>query len=220
MAGVLLVLCGCESVDDVVKKQRPGVEKTFSALSALAQKVSTAPPLDQLEPIKPAEPLKLDGEGYNAMFVYAEDLAKPGSAAPVALRTLDSMPLLHCGALLESGHLFGDTVTRVSPSIAEGTLAACARVRFALVIKVREYLRPELSMETKQFAPGRYRADVLAFDLRDGALLGGVPIFATNNSRVNLADAEPNHLDRIIANLDSQTFDALREGVAKLAPKP
>jgi hypothetical protein len=209
-----VVSCGCESVGDVVKEQKPGVEKTFAALHALSDKVALAPPLEKAELTKPAVPIALDGEGFNAMFVYAEDLATPGKAADVALRTLDSLPLLQCGSLLETQHLFNDTVTRVSPSVAKGTLEACARLRYALVIRLQEYVRPMLSLETKQFAPGKYRADVLVFDLSNGAVLGGFPVVATNNSRVSLLDGDANHVQRLIANLESSTFDALRAGAA------
>jgi hypothetical protein len=209
-----VVCCGCESVGDVVKEQKPGVEKTFTALRALSEKVAVAPPLDKAELTKPAVPITLDGEGFNAMFVYAEDLAKPGEAADVALRTLDSLPLLHCGSLLATQHLFNDTVTRVSPSVAKGTLEACTRLRYALVIRLQEYVRPMLSLETKKFAPGKYRADVLVFDLTTGNVLGGFPVVATNDSRVSLLDGDANHVQRLIANLESATFDALRAGAA------
>lgn len=208
------MLCGCESVDDVVKQQRPAVEKTFAALHALDAKVKAAPVLEKAELTAPAVPIALDGEGFNAMFVYAEDLAKPGEAADVALRTLDSLPLLQCGSLLSTQHLFKDSVTRVSPSIAKGTLEACARLRFALVIRLQEYVRPMLAIETKQFAPGKYRADVLVFDLAKGELLGGFPVSATNDARVSLLDGDANHVQRLIANLESTTFDALRTGAS------
>ena len=38
------------------------------------------------------------------------DLAKPGEAASVNLRTIDSVPLLQCGSLLSKGSYFADTV--------------------------------------------------------------------------------------------------------------
>jgi hypothetical protein len=50
-------------------------------------------------------------------------------------------------------------------------------------------------------------------------VLGGFPVVATNNSRVSLLDGDANHVQRLIANLESSTFDALRAAAAStIAP--
>ena len=219
-----LAVTGCESVDDAIDKQRPAVQQTFTRLTALEAKVKAAPPVAQ-PGVKPTDPpLRLDGPAANALFVYAEDLAQPGQIAQVALRTLDSLPLAQCGSLLTTKHLFADTVTRVSPSLATSYLETCSKLRYALVIRITGYLRPELSLETKQFAPGKYEAEVLVFDVTNGAQLGGFKVAATNDEQVKLLDGDPNHVQRLVGNLEAMVFDALRAGArthvpGSLAPK-
>ncbi|MBL8916360.1 MAG: hypothetical protein JNM17_37010 [Archangium sp.] len=209
---------GCESVEDVVAKQKPAVEKSFAALTPLAAKVKDLTPLES-NTFKANTPIVLDGPNANAMFIYAEDLASPKDAPKdVPLRTIDSLPLLQCASLLSSQHLFNDKVTRVAPSVASSYLGACSNVKYALVIATREYLRPMLQLETKQFAPGKYRADVLVFDIANAQLLGGFMVAATNDSRVSLLDGDQNHVQRLIGNLESTTFDALRAEAKKNIP--
>jgi hypothetical protein len=213
--GLAALLAGCESTDDVIAAQRPGVEKTFAALSALAGKLE---PLTATT-LKAPPGVALEGAGANAMFIYAEDLAAPATAPKdVPLRTVDSLPLLHCAAILGKKQLFNDTTTRLSPSIAKGTLEACAQLKYALVIVTRRYQRPELQLETKRFAPGKYEADVFLFELASGASLGGFRVAATNDSRVSLLDGDQNHVNRIIANLEGSTYDALRAEAKRAIP--
>lgn len=212
---VALLLAGCETTAEVIEKKQEPVRKVFTALP-------TSGFIDPLEPptaVQSADPpIVLEGPGANAMFVYAEDLKQLLKApSAVALRTIDSLPLIQCVSLLETGHLFNDTITRVSPSLASGYLDACARLKYALVIRVRSYTRPELQLETRQFAPGRYEADVYVVSL-EGKLLGGFHVSATNDSRVSLLDGDQNHLQRLIGNLEATTFDALRAEAKKAIP--
>lgn len=212
-----LALCSCESAADVIAKHRAGVEKTFAALSALQPKVAAAEPLTEAK-VKAAPVLLEGGAGSNAMFVYADDLKKPGEPASVRLRTLDSAPLLHCGSLLNKQQYFNDGITRVAPSVAEAYLKACERLQYALVIREVEFVPPELSLETKKFKPALYRAEVLVFDLKTGDLLGGFPITATNEASVMLLDGDADHVKRLLSNLESTVFNALREGARQAFP--
>lgn len=221
MRPLLLTLClclaGCESVGDVVNKRRSGVQKRLAAIQALKL---PAEPVAEVK-VKPA-PLVLErssgGPESNAMFVYAEDLAKPGEARAVHLRTLDSAPLLQCGSLLSKQTYFGDSITRPMPSVVDGYLGACERLQYVLVIRLVEFKPPELSLETKKFVSGLYRAEVLAFDLKSGALLGGFPVVAKNEDSVMLLDGDADHTKRLISNLESTVFSALREGARKAFP--
>lgn len=209
-----LCLVGCESVSDVVTRHRAAVEKTFTAIQAIKL------PADGLETpkVKPA-PIVLEGAPEtNAMFVYAEDLAKPGAAAPVNLRTLDSVPLLQCGSLLSKGAYFADTITHPAPSVVGQYLGACERLQYVLVIRTVQYVAPELSLETKKFAPGVYRAEVLVFDLRSRELLGGYPVAAKNEDSVALLDGDADHTRRLISNLEAAVFTALREATRQALP--
>ncbi|MFZ5446299.1 MAG: hypothetical protein ACOZQL_40300 [Myxococcota bacterium] len=214
-----LVLSGCESVDDVVAKRRAGVEKTFAALSALAPKVKDAPLPSRVAALEVPLVLESGGKGEsNAMFVYAADLAKPGAAAPVNLRTLDSVPLLQCGSLLEKKVYFGNPPSRPVPSVTGQYLAACERLRYALVIREVAFVEPKLQLELRHFDKGRLDLEVLAFDLTNGALVGGYAVSATNDEKIDLLDADPNHLRRILQNLESATWDALRAGAKTTFP--
>lgn len=219
LVGVLLSLCGCESVPEVIAKHRAAVEKTFAAITALAPKVAAVEP-GSVEKVKAAS-VVLEGNGgaqSNAMFIYAEDLPKPGEARPVHLRTLDSAPLLQCGSLLTSQKYVGDSITRPSPSAVEQYLAACARLKYVLVIRKLEFTEPELSLETKQFKSGKYRAEVLAFELGSGELLGGFTVSAKNEDSVMLLDGDASHVKRLITNLESTAFNALRDGARQAFP--
>ncbi len=220
MRTLLLLAClalpGCQSAADVTAKHRAGVEKTFAALSALQPKVAAAEPVSEAK-VK-AAPLVLEGSLPNAMFVYADDLKKPGEAASVRLRTLDSVPLLQCGALLGKQHYFGDSITRVAPSVAEQYLVACEKLQYALVIRELEFVPPELSLETKKFKSALYRAEVLVFEVKTGALLGGYPLAAKNEDSVMLLDGDADHVKRLLSNLESTVFNALREGARQAFP--
>lgn len=215
----LLCLFGCESAADVVAKHRAGVEKNFAAIQALAPKVAALEP-GTVEKVKPA-PVVLERSASadsNAMFIYAEDLQKPGDAKAVHLRTLDSGPLLQCGSLLTRQLYFGDSATRPMPSTVGGYLSACERLEYVLVIRMLEFAPPELSLETKKFLPGRYRAEILAFKLSTGELLGAFPVSAKNDESVMLLDGDANHTKRLITNLESTTFTAIREAARQAFP--
>jgi hypothetical protein len=160
----------------------------------------------------------LDGVGSNAMLLYAEDLVKPGDALPVHLRTLDSMPLLQCGWLLEKGQYFNDTITRLKPSVVEAYLGDCERLRYALVIRETEFKQPVVTIITKSFTSGLWRADVLVFDLTDGAYLGSFAVSAKNDDSIQLLDGDKDHRPRLLGNLESVVFNVLRDGAREAFP--
>ena len=218
---VAFSLLGCESAGDVITTRRAAVEKTFSSIQALGPKVMGLEPLTETKLAPRPVPLLLESAGgtpSNALFVYAADLAKPGQAQPVNLRTLDALPLLHCGALLERGVYANDTVSRPMPSIVESHLSACARARYALVIVEREFTKPALQLETRRFASGKYRADVYVFDLGTGEKLGGFQVAAKNEDSVMLIDGDDDHVRRLIRNLESTVYDALRDAAREAVP--
>lgn len=211
MLGLLLV--GCESVPEVIDRHRAAVERTFASISALAPRVASA----TVEP--PASlSLRLEGAEANAMFVYAEDVARPGEARPVTLRTLDSVPLLQCGALLSKGVYFNDAVNRPRPGAVEALLQDCARLRYVLIIRQRAYEPPRLSLATRSFSRGKYEAEVLAFELASGKPLGGYEARATNDERVSLLDGDDHHEQRLLSNLEGTVFQALRAGARTAFP--
>jgi hypothetical protein len=212
-----LCLLGCESVADVVAQHRPGVEKTFAAVQALAPRVALTGPVFTSQ-VKAAPVVLEGGASANAMFIYAEDLSKPGAARSVPLRSLDSVPLLQCGSLLSNGTYFADAVTRPAPSVVGQYLSACERLEYVLVIRKIEFTPPLLSLETKKFASGVYRAEVLVFELRSGTLLGGYLVEATNEASVMLLDGDADHTKRLLSNLESTVFSALREATRKAIP--
>ncbi len=220
MRTLLLLSClavsGCESAADVIAKHKAGVEKTLVTLAALQPKVAAAEPLTEAK-VKPAN-VVLEGAAPNAMFVYADDLKRPGEAAAVRLRTLDSAPLLQCGSLLHRQQYFNDPITRVAPSVAEQYLTACEKLQYALIIREVEFVAPELSLEARKFRPALYRAEVLAFDLKTGELLGGFPIAAKNDDSVMLLDGDADHVKRLLSNLEATVFTALRDGARQAFP--
>jgi hypothetical protein len=223
LLAMCLCLCACksESVSDVVAKHQPGVEKIFATLRALGPKVVATEELTAAKVEAPAAPLLLEkpkSDEDNAMFVYADDLENPAQAAPgVMLRTLDSLPLLHCGALISNGTLFGSAMKVTSPSVAKGYLSACERLRFVLVIRGREFKAPQPAQGDTKFVSGLFRADVLAFDLSTGASLGGFPVSAKNDEQVNMVAGEDQG-QRLLHNLEAAIFEAVREGARKAFP--
>ncbi|MFT3712814.1 MAG: hypothetical protein QM817_34615 [Archangium sp.] len=205
----LFSLSGCESTDDVIAKHKPAVEAALKAISSLPR---TAEPLTQNTLKAPSGALS------DVLFVYEDDLAEVMEAPhDVPLRTIDSLPLLQCVSILRIGHLFKDSVTRLSPSLATAYLEACEHAKYVLVIRKRLYTRPELQLETKQFAPGKFDADVSLYAV-SGEAFGGFKVSATNDARVSLLDGDQNHVQRLIGNLESTTFDALRAETKKLLP--
>ena len=213
---VSFLLLGCDSVGDVVARHRGGVEKTFIALKSLAPLVDAVPAVTEAK-VK-AAPVVLEGSGANAMFIYEDDLPKPGHAQPVHLRTLDSAPLLQCGSLLSRQVYFADSITRPTPSAVESYLVACERLKYILVIREVDWAAPLLLLETKKFSSGRYRAEVLAVDLQAGELLGVFPVTAKNEESVMLLDGDADHSKRLQSNLESTIYSALREATRQAFP--
>jgi hypothetical protein len=213
----LLLLAGCESLSDVLDKHRAPVQHQFAVLQALGPRLKSA---EVTLPAALTPPLVLEGAASNAMFLYAEDLAQPGFAKPVNLRTLDSAPLLQCGSLLTKQLYVTDPLKTPSPSGADALLSACARLRYALVIRERSFTPPHLALESRSFTPGSYSADVLAFDVTSGALVGGYSITAKNEGSVDLAndEDEQGHVRRLLANLESVVFASLRKGARDAFP--
>jgi hypothetical protein len=214
-----LALPGCDSVADVVATHRAGVEEVFRAIAAL-QPLVDGP--DEAPPRQPSPPLVLERAGTtasNAMFIYAQDVPAPGFAQAVHARTLDSVPLLQCGALL-SKQALADAPWAPKPSVADFYLRACARLRYVLVIREREYAAPKLDLEARRFAPGKVRASVLAIDVQTRAVLGTFTVSAQNDAAVNLADDEvgPAHAQRLERNLEAAFYDALRAGARRAFP--
>ena len=77
------------------------------------------------------------------------------------------------------------------PSVVESYLTACERLKYVLVIRLIEFTPPQLSLESKKFVSGRYQAEVLAFDLSDGALLGGFLVNADPVHSLRRCDHRP-----------------------------
>jgi hypothetical protein len=217
----LFLLAGCESASDVIAKKKAGVEETFALIRALDAKVKATPAIEESR-VKPTtiilERVEGSAKPSNAAFIYAEDVASPGDAKAVHLRTLDSAPLLHCGSLISKGQFFGDSVKKPSPSVTEQYLSACERLKYVLVIRLREFRPPELALEAKKFAPGEYKAEVLVFDLLGGEYLGGYLVNALNEPSVQLLDGDPDHVQKLISNLESETFTAIRDATRKWIP--
>lgn len=220
----LLVMClwlsGCsQSVTDVVDKYRPTVEQKFSDITGLKTKVAETPRLTESTLSAPEVPLVLEkpkSDIENAMFVYADDLAAPGQAETVNLRTLDTTPLLQCGSLLKSESVYLGHA-RTSPSVAKQYLSACERLRYVLVIRGTDFAAPQPSEGDRRFVPGTWRADVLVFDLVLGKALGGFPVFTTNDGDVTVVQGEDEN-QKLLRNLEGNIYQALRDGARKAFP--
>lgn len=208
--------CRSESVESVAARHRGAVEKKFAALRELAPLVATVPAFTEPKVQPLAVPLVVDAkslEQVNAMFVYEADLAKPGAASAVPVRTLDSSPLLNCGSLLAEGKLYG--VSHLpGPRATESWLTACERVRYALVIRQLDFLEPVPS-QFGRFVPGRYRGEVLVYELGDKPrLVGGYPFEARSSEDVEFLEGTPVSA-QLIDNLEAQVFSALQDATRK-----
>lgn len=215
----ILFLLGCpsESVDGLIKEQRAGVEATFDAIRRIQ--------LPQTTHEAPAVPLVLQTsakDGVNAAFIYSEDLAKPGGAKDVPLRTMDSLTLVQCGSLLDTGKLSAGgpqmrlTQTPLTPTVARAYLTACARLRYALVIQGTAFKAPQVTSEQK-FEPGFFRADVVAIDLTSGKSVGAFQIDAANKPDVSVIAGEDRG-QRLLRDLEGSIYSALRDGLRTAFP--
>lgn len=207
-----LIGCQSESLEKVTAKHRDGVEKTFAALRALEPMIATVPAFTEPKVQALPVPLVVDAkslEQVNAMFIYAEDLAKPGDASAVPVRTLDSAPLLHCGSLLREQKLYG--VSHLpGPRATESWLSACEKVRYALVIRTLDFLEPVPS-QFGRFVGGRYSGEVLVYELGEKPkLVGGYPFAARSSEDITFLEGE-SVTAQLIDNLEAQVFTALQE---------
>lgn len=203
---------------DVVEKYRPQVERKYLAIASLKDQLEATPEFQEARVNAPGEPLLLEKEGDddNAMFIYAQDVENPRVAHQIDLRTLDSLPLLHCGALLDRSTAF-DSREKVSSSVAEGYLAACARLRFILVIRAKELVPPRAAVGATTFTRGHFIGDVVVFDVATGKMLGGFPVSAQNADDVTIVSGE-NQQQRLLRNLEGAIYYALRGGLRKAFP--
>jgi hypothetical protein len=56
------------------------------------------------------------------------------------------------------------------------------------------------------------------FDLTDGAYLGSFAIDAKNEESIQLLDGDTDHRPRLLSNLESVVFSALRDGARTAFP--
>lgn len=211
---VALVGCTSESVDAVTARRRAGVEATFRAISGHAEalraaEVATAPKLEALD-----EPLSLS---KNAAFLHEEDLGAPDAASVIAVRSLDSQTLLHCGALLKTGNFYRPLDKRVSVAKADRALWQCETLRYLLVIRPRTWVAPKADEAQRTFSPGSLKGDVLVFDLKAGKPVGGFPFWVLNERRLDVPEGEPQEA-RLVRNLESLLYLQLRQSLEALAP--
>lgn len=218
---VCLVSSGCTSVtvEDLIARYRPGIEQKFKDITKVAMKAKDLPAPEGFEVVEPPVPLLLEkakSDADNAMFIYAEDLAAPGFAETVNLRTLDSTPLLQCGTLLKSGNLYLGNV-RLTPTVALGYLSACLRLRYLLVIRGKAFTAPMPGAGERSFAPGTWAADVFVFDLVTGRSLGAFPTGASNSANVDVRPSEDQQ-QKLLRDLEANIYDNLRAGARKAFP--
>lgn len=216
-ATLCLLGCTSESVVGLINEHRPAVEKTFGAIRTIQL------PLANHE--TPPVPLVLETrtkDGVNAMFIYGEDLTKPGGAKDVPLRTMDSLALVQCGSLLDTEKLFlGAPQTRLmqvtlTPPLARTYLSACARLRYVLIIQGTAFKAPQVTTDAN-FAPGLFRADVVAVDLWTGKPVGAFHVDAANTSGVTIVSGEDRE-QRLLRDLEGAIYDALRDGTRRAFP--
>lgn len=212
-----LIGCTSESVVGLIKEHRPAVEKTFDAIRLIQ--------LPQAKHEAPAVPLVLQTpakDGVNAMFIYREDLAKPGGATDVPLRTMDSLALVQCGSLLDTEKLFPGapqtrlTQTTLTPTVARAYLSACARLRYVLIIQGTAFKAPQVTTDAN-FTPGLFRADVVAVDLSSGKSVGAFQVEAATTSDVTIVAGEDRE-QRLLRNLEGAIYSALRDGTRQAFP--
>lgn len=217
-AALLLVVLAsaCESVGDVVARHRSGVEHTLSSLKTLD--LSSVGPCEADHVPPEAAQVRLEGAASNGLLAYAQDLTSLSAPSQVAMRTVDSVEVLHCAALLDRGALAEGSLERLSPSRAEHSLTACERATWALVIRERDFVAPRLELATKRFAPGHWVADVLLFELKTGAWRGCYSVDAKSDPRIDLSDDETDHQPRLLANLSAAVSLALRKRTTSVLP--
>jgi len=208
--------CTSDSVPGLIKEHRPAVERTFDAIRAVK-----LPPAGSEAPPVPLVLQRAANDAVNAMFIYQEDLAKPGSAAEVPLRTMDSLPLVQCGSLLDTEKLYPGapqvrlTQATLTPTIARAYLSGCTRLRYVLVIQGKAFKPPEVG-EAK-FVPGLYRAEVVAIDLTTGKSVGSYQVDAANKEDVTVVAGEDRQ-QRVLRDLEGAIYTALREGARTTFP--
>jgi hypothetical protein len=213
---LLVGVAGCRepSLDDVLARRRSSVEQAFGAIAAAAATVAAAAPHEQ-PTLAPLE-AKLDLR-TNAAFVHAADLAAPGEAQPLPVRTLDSEVLLHCGSLLTKKTFFQPLQPRVNVKAADAALGRCVDLRYLLVIRGRQYRAPVVDELQQAFAPGRFEGDVVVFDLATKRVLGGYPFSVENERTLQVPEGEP-QVARLQRNLEALLYAQLRARLESLAP--
>jgi hypothetical protein len=206
--------CPAESLDEVLAKRRSPVEQAFANIAASAATVAGAPP-HEAPTLAPPE-VKLDLR-TNAAFVHAADLAAPGEARPLPVRTLDSEVLLHCGSLLTKKTFYEPLQPRVNVKAADAALGRCVDLRYLLVIRGRQYRAPVADELQKAFSPGRFEGDVVVFDLETKRVLGGYPFGVENERTLQVPEGEP-QVARLQRNLEALLYAQLRARLEALAP--
>jgi hypothetical protein len=179
----LLALLGCQpSVDELVAEHRASVEGVFAKLEALDAKVKTMPPLAEDRVETGGEVIVLDGEGSNALFIQADDLASPTTASSKTPGATRASAVETCGSLL-SGEFLG---------VAGGAklyLEECGRAKYVFVLRTGLSEAAQVGQE-KTFAKGNYAGEVLLFRIADGEALGGFRVGADSSDSVSMDRAK------------------------------
>lgn len=168
-----LSVFGCKA--DPLKQHTPAAQAKMAALQAIAGR-----PIPDLtdDTLAYSGPLHESGmtDGDTAVFTQ-EGLAHLGSDATGALIPSEFT------AVQAIGWVNAGQVAQFTPKIAvDEAFAALDRVQKVLVIRTREWVKPEIG-EGDKFKPGSYRGEAHLFDLA-GKYYGGVRFAATNSSNV------------------------------------
>jgi hypothetical protein len=213
----LLVACGDKepTLDDVIKTYVPPVEPMLTVLEKIAK--APLPAATGTISLAGGPPLivssYIDGPklvGNAAMAFYA-DLADLGTYGSVdELRTSDYSVVNDCWRVARKGEQAARAGAQASapwPQVARDWLKRCSLMRYLVVMKVTT-LQGTKYVDKEQFGGGFATADVLVFDLKTGAYLGGVQA-AAESSTVTRDPA---------GDLRNKFYDAVRSAITKQLP--
>jgi hypothetical protein len=208
------LLGGCTpSVEEVVAKNRAPVEAVFTQVKALDAKVKQRPLTTEDKMQLGAEKVVLDGEGSNALFIRAADVAAPQYASSQETGATYAGSVQACGQAL-TGQFMG---------VAGGAklvLEECGRAKYVFVLRTGSEESAEESGKGT-FRAGKYSGDVLLFRLTDGAELGAFRVGAQSSADVHVLDkdaAAGRTDERLESDLSANLFVDIKNKLNKFVP--
>lgn len=181
LAASLLFTTNCMKADgtEVIKKHRPAVEEVLENAQKVLAKARKEPEAGDGDALPDDAPATKDtsDEVLTEQIEELEKIEDDGAKSP-------KMDLAQSGRLAACARILHQKDTS-NPAAFD--IQRCAKAKYVLVVRVREYHAPEKKGSSKEFTPGEASGDAVLYRLKGAKKIGAFAFKATNSKKVSVA---------------------------------